>query len=73
MSAVARKAATIANVEDRAAFVEYVNAGNALDAYTDGAIYSGNPEYRYRKASAAWFATDTYVALAARPFTHPDA
>ncbi|AID58997.1 hypothetical protein PBI_GAIA_181 [Mycobacterium phage Gaia] len=59
MTVIERVAATIESDADRAAFIEFIEAGNALDAYEDGAP-SRNPEYRYRKACEAWHATDTY-------------
>ncbi|AID58927.1 hypothetical protein PBI_GAIA_108 [Mycobacterium phage Gaia] len=57
------------NPTDQAVFNEYVNAGNALDAYRDGARYTGNPVRRYEKAREAWFATEAYKNRP--PLRHP--
>lgn len=56
--------------EDQAKLDEYHAAGNALDAYHDGAIYSGNPERRYEKACKEWFATKSWKNRP--PLRHPD-
>lgn len=51
---------------DRAAWVEYIMAGDAYEAYTDGAYYTGDPSYRFRKACEAWYATASYAARSGR-------
>ena len=56
--------------EDQAKHDEYLAAGNALDAYHDGALSTGNPEYRYEKARKEWFATESWKNRP--PLRHPD-